>query len=74
MTRDHQGMGLGLYAASRVVSRLGGTLTLAPADDGPGTAATVTLPVSLTATLEPTGHEDAHDVAAAVEPSPRSGR
>jgi signal transduction histidine kinase len=51
-TRDHQGFGLGLYAASRIVGRLGGTLTLARADDSPGTVATVTLPVSLTDELE----------------------
>jgi signal transduction histidine kinase len=72
-TRHHQGLGLGLYAAHRVVGLLAGTLTLARPDDGPGTIATVTLPVALSSA----GPHDVHGeqgVTVAVEASQRSVR
>jgi signal transduction histidine kinase len=45
IVRDHDGLGLGLYAARRVIRLLGGELTLLPAE-GPGMVATLTLPVA----------------------------
>ena len=45
IVRDHEGLGLGLYAARRVIRLLGGELTLLPAE-GSGMVATLTLPVS----------------------------
>jgi K+-sensing histidine kinase KdpD len=42
-TRVHEGLGLGLYTARKLVSRLGGDVQLAPAVAG-GTSARITLP------------------------------
>jgi len=42
VTREHGGLGLGLYVASKATEALGGTLTLD--DDAEGTVARVTLP------------------------------
>lgn len=46
-TREHGGIGMGLYATSRLVQRLGGELTLGRVDGG-GTRAAVLLPASRT--------------------------
>lgn len=45
-TRQHGGLGMGLYTANRLVDRIGGELHVARAEDG-GTLATVRLPTTL---------------------------
>ena len=44
LTRRHQGLGLGLYATSRLTAQLGGDVTLTDAPEGPGTVARIRVP------------------------------
>lgn len=44
LTRRYQGLGLGLYATTRLIAQVGGEVVLTAATDGPGTVATITLP------------------------------
>lgn len=48
-TRERGGLGLGLFAAHRSVRVCGGTLRLDRRDDGPGTVATVRIPLQVAA-------------------------
>ena len=44
LTRRYQGLGLGLYATSRLTAQLGGDVALTDATDGPGTVARIRVP------------------------------
>lgn len=44
-SRQHEGIGLGLIMASRITSKLGGTLTLSAGKNGAGTCVSLELPV-----------------------------
>jgi len=48
-----EGTGLGLYSSKKLVEELGGTLELAPREDGAGTRATILLPGRVVAPVAP---------------------